>query len=53
MRNLISKIDWKKVLKYGSCVVTGIVACASAISEEKQASKIVELETRLHNLESK
>lgn len=53
MEGFIKKIDWKKVAKVCGCVLTGVLACVSALSEEKQASKIEELETRLSNLESK
>ena len=53
MEKLISKIDWKKVAKYAGCVLTGVFATIGAIADEKQAAKIVELETRLSNLESK
>ena len=49
----LSKIDWKKVAKVGGCVLTGVMAYLSAVSEQKQAAKIVDLETRLSNLESK
>lgn len=47
------KVDWKKVIKIGSCVVTGVIAFVGALADEKQAAKIVELEARLSNLESK
>lgn len=47
------KINWSKVIKIGTCVVTGIIAFVGALADEKQAAKIVELETRLANLENK
>lgn len=50
---ILSKIDWKKVAKIGSCVLTGVMAYVSAVGEQKQAAKIAELESRLSNLESK
>ena len=53
MKELVQKINWQKVAKVAGCVLTGIMACASALGEQKQADKIVELETRLSNLESK
>lgn len=53
MGELIKKIDWKKVAKVASCVFTGVLACASALAEEKQTAKVAELEARLSNLESK
>ena len=50
---ILSKINWQKVAKIGSCVLTGVMAYVSAVNEQKQAAKIVDLETRLSNLESK
>ena len=50
---IISKINWKKVAKIGSCIFTGVMAYVSAVSDQKQAAKIVELESRLSNLETK
>ena len=47
------KVNWAKVVKIGTCVVTGVIAFVGALADEKQAAKIVELETRLSNLESK
>lgn len=53
MGNFVKKIDWKKVAKVASCVLTGVLACASALAEEKQSAKVEALEARLSNLESK
>lgn len=53
MKEFLNKIDWQKVIKIGGCVLTGVMAFASAIGEQKQADKLVELEARLTNLESK
>ena len=47
------KINWSKVIKIGTCVVTGVIAFVGALADEKQAAKIVELEERLTQLESK
>lgn len=50
---IFKKIDLQKVVAIASCVLAGVTAFAGAVSEQKQAAKIVELETRLSNLESK
>lgn len=53
MKEKFANVDWKKVAKICGCVLTGIMAFASAVSEQKQADKMLEMETRLSNLESK
>ena len=53
MKEILAKVDWKKVVKIGGCVVTGVMAFLSAVSEQKQADKLLEMETRLAELESK
>jgi hypothetical protein len=47
------KINWGKIAKIGGCVLTGVIAFMGALADEKQASKILELEARLAQLESK
>ena len=53
MKEILAKVDWKKVAKIGGCVLTGVMAFASAVSEQKAADKLLDMETRLKNLESK
>ena len=53
MKELLAKVDWKKVAKIGGCVLTGVMAFTSAVSEQKQADKLLDMEARLKNLESK
>ena len=53
MKEIIAKINWRKVITIAGCVVTGVMAFADAFGEHKQAAKILDLETRLANLESK
>ena len=53
MKELLVKVDWKKVAKIGGCVLTGVMAFASAVSEQKAADKLLDMEARLKNLESK
>lgn len=48
-----SKINWKKVIQIGGCVVTGVAAFCTAIDEKNQAEKIAKFEERLSNLEKK
>ena len=47
------KINWSKVIKIGTCVITGVIAFVGALADEKQAARIDELEARLMQLESK
>ena len=53
MENLIKKINWKKVAAIASCVISGVLAFGEAMSEQKSAARLEDMETRLKNLESK
>lgn len=53
MRNILTKINWKKVAKVGACVVSGVMAFSEAIGEQKKAEKFKKLEKRLSELEGK
>ena len=53
MEKFLAKVDWKKLAKIGGCVLTGVMAFASAVSEQKQADKLLNMEARLKDLESK
>lgn len=47
------KLDLKKVAKIGACVVSGIIAFATAISDQKKDDEIDDLKKRLSKLEGK
>ena len=53
MEKILTKVDWRKVAKLAGCVFAGVMAFAQAVGEQKQAAHLVDLETRLKNLESK
>lgn len=47
------KTDLKKVVKIGACVVSGIIAFATAISDQKKDDELEDLKKRLSKLEGK
>lgn len=47
------KLDIKKIIKIGACVVSGIIAFSSALDEKKKEDEINDMKKRLSKLEGK
>lgn len=47
------KLDVKKIIKIGACVVSGIIAFSTALDDQKKDDELTDLKKRLSKLEGK
>ena len=49
----LKKIPWKKIVKVGACLMTGVVAFSQAVGEQKREEEFEEMKQTLSELKGK
>ena len=53
VKEILSKVDGKKVVKWAGFAVAGVIAVVEAVSKDKDAETLKTLAERVSNLEGK
>lgn len=53
LKNILEKVDAKKIVKIGSFLVVGVMAVVEAVGKDKDAETLKELTKRVSDLEGK